>query len=486
MPPKKKTVSNTPKKVTIKNDEPKEKVRKAKQISQLEHAKRKSMWVGSKKVQTIEMYVCKKENECTFMSLTNIKFAPAWYKIVDEIFVNWIDQWVTYPKKVTAAHISFDAKTGVITIRNNGPSIGIYETENLQGQKMYAVQLIASEFLSGDNLDEDDEDRVTGGTNGAGLKLTNAFSDYLTVRTVDTKAKKHYSQTFRERLEVIDEPIIRKTTKEEKESFTEVEFLPSYAVFGYEGGYKPKLAEDLEKLIISRAYQAAAFTTADVYYNDTKIKIPVYETNSRKKHSSFVDFSYMFLANPEWGIFNTKLTSSDPIYKKFPWEVCIGISDGKFRQVSLINGIYVYNGGSHIKHLQNQIVENLRGKVELLIKKSKTKFNANYIINNLFIFFKASIVKPEFTSQIKDAVNDPIEKFASYKFRPSDYAEMWKILEPHIMSMFLDKFKDKITASSCSVIHYSPTSSTRLSNGRARRSARGNWNGSCAGTRTFR
>ena len=32
------------------------KERKVKQISQLEHAKRKSMWVGSKKIQTTEMY----------------------------------------------------------------------------------------------------------------------------------------------------------------------------------------------------------------------------------------------------------------------------------------------------------------------------------------------------------------------------------------------------------------------------------------------
>ena len=38
-----------PKSVSQKIQDPVEKVRKAKQISQLEHAKRKSMWVGSKK-----------------------------------------------------------------------------------------------------------------------------------------------------------------------------------------------------------------------------------------------------------------------------------------------------------------------------------------------------------------------------------------------------------------------------------------------------
>jgi DNA topoisomerase-2 len=431
------------KKAAMKSTAPKEKVRKAKQISQLEHAKRKSMWVGSKKIQTNEMYCLSKNNKS--MKLTKIKFAPAWYKIVDEIFVNGIDQWVTYPKKVSELRIKFDRKTGTISIRNNGPSIGTYMVENLNGKKMYVVQLIASEFLSGDNLDDDD-DRVTGGTNGAGLKLTNAFSDRLTVTTVDTKTKKHYTQTFRDRLLVIEEPTIRKTTKEETSSFTEIEFLPSYEVFGYEGGYKLSLANDLEKLIISRAYQAAAFTTANVYYNDEKIEIPnfVDETSVRKKkNSSFTNFSYMFLPSPEDGLFHTKIVSADAKLKKHPWEVCIGVSDGKFRQISLINGIYVYNGGSHIKHLQNQLVDNLKGKVEKLIKKSKTKFNANYILNNLFVFFKANIVTPEFTSQIKDANNDPIEKFESYKFKSSDYTALWNLLEPHIMSMFLDKYKDK-------------------------------------------
>ncbi|WP_299209978.1 S41 family peptidase, partial [uncultured Dokdonia sp.] len=60
-----------------------EKERKLTQISQLEHAKRKSMWVGSKKIQTTELY-CINE-DMTKMILSKIKFAPAWYKIFDEI-----------------------------------------------------------------------------------------------------------------------------------------------------------------------------------------------------------------------------------------------------------------------------------------------------------------------------------------------------------------------------------------------------------------
>jgi DNA topoisomerase-2 len=412
-------------------------VRKVKQISQLDHAKRKSMWVGSKKIQTSEMFVLDNDK----FILQNLKFAPAWYKILDEIIVNAIDQWVNYPKLVTEIYISFDTAVGIITVRNNGPSIGIYEVENLKGERMYAPQMIASEFLSGDNLDEDTE-RKTGGTNGAGMKLTGAFSDMVILETVDMKVKKHYIQTFRDRLLVIEKPIIRKIHNDENESYTSISFLPSYDVFGYKGGFTPSIAPDLEKLIVSRVYQAVAFTTADIYYNGKKIVIPVLETNSCNKQNVFYNFANMFLTGED-NLWHTKMVSSDPKLKKEPWELCVGVSDGKFRQVSLINGIWVYNGGSHIKHIQNLIVENLRGKVEKLIKKTKTKFNANYILNNLFIFIKCSIMNPDFTSQIKDKLDDPIEKFETYQFKPKDYTDLWAMLEPHIMALFLDKYKDK-------------------------------------------
>jgi DNA topoisomerase-2 len=410
-----------------------EKTRKHKQISQLEHVKRKSMWVGSQKIGEAELYCIEKDR----MKLTKIKFAPAWYKILDEIIVNAIDQWVTFPKKVTKLRITFDSQTGIISVYNNGPSIGIYKVKNLNGDEMYAPQLIASEFLSGDNLDDDS--RVTGGTNGAGLKLTNAFSDWLTISTVDKKAKKHLTQTFKDRLNVIEKPIIRELTSSDKENFTKIEFLSSYSVFGYKGGYKSSMSGELEKLIISRAYQAAAFTKAAVYYNDKEIVIP--SVLMIKKPTTFYNFSHMFLPEQSYGLWSTKMISVE--YKKFPWEICIGISDGKFRQVSLINGIYVYGGGTHIKHIQKLIVSNLKTKVEKEIKKTKVKFNPNYILNNLFVFVKGSIVNPEFTSQTKSTIDDPIEKFKSYQFKKNDWSTLWTLLEDHIMSMFLQKNKDK-------------------------------------------
>jgi DNA topoisomerase-2 len=411
--------------------------RKAKQISALDHAKRKSMWVGSKDLQTVEMYVRK----ANCFENTKLKFAPAWYKIIDEIIVNAIDQWVTYPHKVKKIDISFEKATGVVIVSNSGPSIGVYMTKNLAGTPMYAAQLIASEFLSGDNLDEDDDsDRTTGGTNGAGLKLTNAFSEYLTLTTVDTEVKKSYSQTFRNRLTIIEPPVIADSIAK---SFTQIEFMPCYKVFGYKQGYTDALYNDLSSLIEARAYQAAVFTNAVVQYNGTVIDIPDHNPVGAPARISavakkFCGFAGMFLGGSN--LYYTRLI--DVKSRKFPWDVAIGASDGKFRQVSIINGIYVKSGGSHIKHIQNQIVTHLKAKVVALIKKAKVKFNPNYIINNLFVFVRCSIVKPQFSSQIKFELNDPVEKFEPYKFRAKDWVGIWQLLENHIMAMFLEKYRD--------------------------------------------
>ena len=434
--------------------------RKVKQISQLEHAKRKSMWTGSKKMQTIEMYLWMG----SLFRLQKIRFAPTFYKIIDEIIVNAIDHWVNFPKKVKTLKINFDPETGRISVWNDGPGIYIEMIENIHGKAMYSVQLIASEFLAGDNLDED-EDRKTGGTNGAGMKLTNAFSDELIIHTTDEDSKQYYTQRFSQRLEQIDEPTVsklrsKKVPKDRKKGHTEIAFLPSYEVLGYSGGYnESRDANDISLLIKTRTFQAAVFTDCDVYYNGEKIVIPGIAKKKPKPLDKFKAFSEMFLKierfnkDPDSSDGEETMFDDDPVSlfgttikgpkSGFEWNVCLGLSSGRSQQVSIINGIWVHKGGSHITHLQNQIVSYLKPKVEKAIKKTKAKFNPNYIINNLFLFMQGSIASPDFTSQIKDCLDDPIEKFSDYQFSSKDLDAMWKMLEPSIMFMFFEKLGDK-------------------------------------------
>lgn len=436
-------------------DEP-DKRRKVKQISQLDHAKRKSMWTGSKQMQTLDMFLL--DSTSTRFELTQIRFTPTVYKIIDEIIVNAIDHWVNFPTKVKTLKIAFSSETARISVFNDGPGIYVELTQNIHGKPMYSAQLIASEFLAGDNLD-DDLERKTGGTNGAGMKLTNAFSDELVLHTTDTETGVYYMQRFSNRLETIDEPVIRKLRMLEKDSIrkkghTEIDFMPSYKDLGYEGGYNEERdSQDLSRLIKTRAFQAAVYTDCSVYYNLERVAVrdqPAKGSKKSKTLEKFKAFSLMFMdaAGSEGSessadaakIFGTTLKGVKP---GFEWDVCVGLSNGKAQHVSILNGIWVHKGGSHIIHIQNQIVAHLKPKVEKALKKSQAKFNPNYIINNLFIFVMGSISSPEFASQIKDYLDDPIEKFRDYLFSAKDLESIWTMLEPSIMFMFFEKVCDK-------------------------------------------
>jgi DNA topoisomerase II len=271
----------------------------------------------------------------------------------------------------------------------------------------------------------------------------NAYSDYLkliTVVNINGKIKK-YTQIFKNQLSIIEDPVIEDMPDNTQE-YTSIKFLPCYSKMGY-SNLTEEDYDNLYNLVQTRSYQASAFIDAEIYFNKEKISLFQNQNEinciNSKKCNKFIAFANMFIKN-SYGLYHTIIIN--PEHRDLNWEICIGVSDGKFRQVSLINGIYVYKGGNHIKHIQNEIVNNIKSKVEKALSK-KNKFNQNYIINNLFIIFKASMDRPSFNSQIKSELDDPIEDFSNYKFKKSEWVKIWEFLESHIMSQFLEKVSDK-------------------------------------------
>lgn len=388
--------------------------RKAKQISMLEHAKKKSMWSGSKNAQTIESYVLSEDAGEKVFKTKDLKYPPALLKIIDEVIVNAIDHHTHYPKLVT--EIKIEVKDNTIAVYNNGPGIPVELTKNINGVEMYTPQLIASEFLAGDNLD-DVGTNVKGGTNGIGLKLAAAFSSTLVLETVDAVSGMHYIQSFKNGLTVIEPPEMKKS---KEKPYTRITFTPDYSEFKLN---PEKFSPTLSEILQTRAWQAAAYTSAKVYFNKTPIPL-----------KSFEDFCQMHTENL---VYSAEMTQ---ISGKYPWEVCFAVSDGKERNISIVNGVYMPKGGTHIQHIQKQLVDALRPYVEKgLTKKSGVKFNKNFITNNVFVFMKGAIPSPEFLSQTKEAISDPIEKFAGYSIADMHWKRIWELIGPSIMATFLKK-----------------------------------------------
>ena len=83
------------------------------------------------------------------------------------------------------------------------------------------------------------------------------------------------------------------------------------------------------------------------------------------------------------------------------WEIGISKSlDNSFNQISLVNGISTYNGGTHVNSVTNQITKKIQ---ETLLKRNK-KLNVkqNDIKNHLFVFVNCKVVNPDFDTQAKE------------------------------------------------------------------------------------
>jgi DNA topoisomerase-2 len=404
------------------------------QLSNLEHAKRRTMWTGSKSKQSVELFIF--DEKTGKISMYKLAFAPALQKIVDEVIVNAIDHHTNNRKTVSEIKISFDKNTKRITCYNDGPGIPVLKTKNLNGLEMYIPQMIASEFLSGSNLDEsEDQKRKTGGLNGAGLKLANALSKFMSIETVDMKNNKYYYQEFEDGINTIHKPIVKSAKANKyKKSFTQIVFEPDYIQhFGYPGGLSDVDIDCIYRLIQTRAYQAGAFCSCRLFFNGSEVIF-----DRAVPRNTFAGFVGLF--NPG-EVFKTILKY--PNDSDLSWEVLVSVSNKKYQQFSIVNGVYVYNGGTHMKHLKEQIVNGIQPKAEKIFAATKSQFNKNYIANNLFIFMKGFVKGPEFTGQVKDKLSNPIKTFKPYKFTKSNLDKIWDIISPSVLEGFLENKKEK-------------------------------------------
>lgn len=165
------------------------------------------------------------------MEFKNVKLSPGLYKIFDEALVNTLDSHVKY-KNVKYIDVSCRMINGVYTIniKNDGDGIPIeYSKEkNDKGESIYTPELIFGHLLTSSNYDKNEE-KITGGKNGLGIKLNNLFSSKFTLETVHPDSGKSYSQTWTNNMSICDKPIIKKSSS--SKGYVSVTFCPDVKRF---------------------------------------------------------------------------------------------------------------------------------------------------------------------------------------------------------------------------------------------------------------
>ena len=324
-------------------------------LTHTEHIlKRPDTYVGSLAPETASFWIRGSEGR---FEVASLHVSPGLVKLFDEILVNAIDQYSLNPKKVSSIEVSL-SESGTISVTNWGVSIPIekHETEGL-----WIPELIFGHLLTSSNYNDDDQ-RVTGGRNGYGAKLTNVFSKEFWIKIGD--GRKVYEQTWTKNMSHVDPP---KITDGPKKPFVTVKFTPDWKRFG---GF----SEDVFKVIEKRVWDTA------MWCSKTKVKL----NGTELKIGSLEDFARMHLGDVQVAKFHDEMT-----------EIIVGHStSGAFQQVSFVNGISTTKGGTHVDRVVNCLVSEISKDKRISVKPSQIKAS-------LFVFARAVVVNPTFSSQTK-------------------------------------------------------------------------------------
>ena len=318
----------------------------------------------------------------------SITYIPGLYNIYNEILVNARDQIIRLQQcksknPVTIIKIEYDDKTNMWSIYNNGDGIDIaYHPTELdeKGKPLHIVEMIFGNLLTSKNYDKD-EKKIVGGKNGYGAKLTNIFSTYFKIDTVDNKRGLRYVQEYTNNMRSKSKA---KITKVKYKSYTKISWIADFKRFGIKGYSKDMLA-----LMMRRIYDLAGTTdpSVSVHFNDKKINFTSFD-------------KYIRLIQPTC------------VYESVNerWQIGISSSQDKFEQFSFVNGISTPKGGIHVDYIVKQITGKLSAHIK---KRHKTDVQESYIKNNIHIFINCIIENPSFDSQTKERLITTRSKFGS-------------------------------------------------------------------------
>ena len=328
------------------------------------------------------------------MAHRKIAFNPGYYKIFDEILVNARDALVRTqqdPKKQPIKHIDISVtRTGdkvVVDVENDGDGIPI---EIHPEHKVYAPELIFGHLLTSGNYDKTEE-KIVGGKNGYGAKLTNIFSNKFTLNVRTPASGQKYTQVWEDHMAKCSKPTIIKDKG--VKGFVKITYEPDASRF-------PGLDLDAMMTVLhTRAIELSAMAGKDVKVSWNTSVIPI---------NTFEKFINLFIKD-----------GTSHAYERCGerWEVGAVLARNLFseddspddRHISFVNGINTRKGGKHVETVLKTVLTTFTE----VAKKKKVDIKPTQLKDSVVFFINATIVNPAFDSQTKETLTTPAGKFGS-------------------------------------------------------------------------
>ena len=345
---------------------------KYKSLTPEEHVlHRPGTYIGSTVTEDVDMFILE---DGQFIKKT-VKYNPGFIKLFDEIISNSVDESKRKGTKLDTIKVEVDTKNNTIQVYDNGGIEVVMHKEN----KMYVPHLLFGQLRSGSNFSDSDS-RTWVGTNGLGSSLCNLFSEEFKVETADSKNR--FTMTWKDNMSKNSEAKIDRTSQH----YTRITYKPDLKRFGMKN-----IDNDSFKIMEKRVYEVAGCNpNLTIYFNGKRIIM-----------KSFKDYCQMYLDEGNLLLYEE---NSD-------WQVGVSVSPtGSFQQVSYVNCVNTFDGGTHNDHVLNQIIPSLREKIS---KKFKTDILPGQIKNHMFLFINSTIINPAFSSQTKEKLITDIKNFGT-------------------------------------------------------------------------
>lgn len=364
---------------------------------------RPSMYIGSVVTEKCERYIFNK-NTGKFES-KEVNFNAGFLKLFDEIISNSVDESKRPNSKLDTIKVFVSKSDNSITVFDNG---GI-PVEMHKIEKKYVPELCFASPMSGSNFN-DNENREVVGTHGIGSSAVAIMSSEFKIETADGKNK--FSQVYTNNLSEKSKPKISKTSKH----FTKITYIPDFKIFGMSC-----IDDDTLKLIESRVFEIAGTNqNLKIYFNDENISI-----------KSFFEYCKMFIDD------ESELLYTETRDKK--WSVGISPCQNGFQNISFVNSVNTFMGGSHVEFVLNQFVPKIK---ETIKKKYKSDISTGQIKNKIFLFLNSTVSNPKFSSQTKERLTSEYTSFINpIKISDKFASQICKSELLNIITDWLDKKK---------------------------------------------
>jgi len=380
---------------------------KIKKLTEREHIlQRSGMYLGSSTLTKSKEYIIANtvnipdENgncgtsgcDVDYFKETEVKYVPGLIKIFNELIDNSIDEFVRTKGKF-ATKIDVEISSDTFKVQDNGRGIPVTEVEAPEGI-FYQPELAWTHARAGSNFE--DNDSATIGTNGVGSMIASVFSTEFIGISNDGTLK--CTVICKDNNESIDTKVGKPTGKQG----VQVTIKPDLKRFDLN-----EIDEAHIKMIEQRLYNLS------VSYPEITFKLNGERIKLRAK-----EFLKMFGAPGTMG-------SEGTIIETENFSIGVFHSDSDdFKQFSLMNGLNLSAGGTHLDFISWGIVSNLRDKI---VKKFKTIKPADVKRKLFIVTIMKNFKGPKYETQTKEKLTNPNKDIAKY-----------------FEEMDLDKFADKV------------------------------------------